>query len=290
MYKHNKKRNIGLISEFFSRYIASAFVDGRHEDIDKANAVWKKHINPKTEVYKEFLLFNALHETTLRDRNVAHSLLEKVKTEVKKQSQERLDKEKNSLINEINRSLKDEHFFDRSVEDYRNIASIQLLMNAWRGVGFRGTLSDLAMLEESVIDGMLREKPEVKDDIANVSSSDVDGLVVRMMTEKFNRKYAQALNSEQSEIVRLFAFHDRSQQVNDRLVRILENIRTSTLKEIRASLFMEAYQRPLNNKLKEIEEMIVDNGKYRDTTQISEDLVAFYMTLSKLKEEMESPE
>lgn len=290
MYKHNKKRNIGLISEFFSRYIASAFIDDRHEDIEKANAVWKKYINPKTETYKEFLLFNALHEASLKDRNVAHSLLERVKSEVKKQSQDKLDKEKNSLINEINRSLKDEKFFDRSVDDYRGIASIQLLMNAWRGIGFRGSLADLAVLEESVIDSMLKPKAQISEDIANVSSGDVDGLVIRMMTEKFNRKYSQTLNEEQANIVRLYAFCDRSTQVKENLANLLETIRVEALGLINSSLLMEEYNRPLTGKLQEIKEMMAADGKFADTKQITEEMVAFYMTVSKLKEEMESPE
>jgi hypothetical protein len=290
MYKHNKKRNIGLISEFFSRYIASAFIDERHEDIEKANAIWKKHVAPGTEIHKELMLFNALHETTLKDRNVAHSLLERVKEEVKKQSQATLDKEKNSLINEIKRSLADDQFFNRNVDDYRTIASIQLLMNAWRGIGFKGSLSDLALLEESIVDNMLRPKPEVAEELANICSADVDGLVVQIMAEKFNRKYAESLNKEQAEIVCSYAFRDRSKQAAGQLSQLLEKIRQSTLKHIKQSIVLESYGGPLTNKLKEIGQLIESGGKYHDVTKISDDLITFYMSLSKLKEEMESPE
>ena len=82
-FKHNKKRNIGLISEFFSRYIATAFIDGRHGDIEKANKIWQKYISPSTETYRELVLFNALHDTALKNKQIAHSLLEKVKSEVR---------------------------------------------------------------------------------------------------------------------------------------------------------------------------------------------------------------
>jgi len=290
MYKHNKKRNIGLISEFFSRYMAAAFVDGRHADIEKANAVWRKYINPKTEAYREYVLFNALHETSLKDRNVAHSLLEKVKSEVKKQSQDRLDKEKNSLINEINSALKDPEFFGRSVEDYRDMASIQLLMNAWRGIGFKGSLSELATLEESVLDSMLKTKVQVTDAAADFSSEDVDGLVVRFMTEKFNRKYGSSLNKEQSDIVRLFAFSSKDNDAKESLVRLLETIRKTTLEVLDSRTLKESIGVPLSKKLLEIKEMLSTGGKYGNVQDLSEDTISFYMTVSKLKEEMESSE
>lgn len=290
MYKHNKKRNIGLISEFFSRYMAAAFVDGRHADIEKASAIWQKHVHPQSETHKEFVLFTALHETSLKDRNVAHSLLQRVEKEIRKQSQEKLDKEKNSLINEINLSLKDSQFFSRSVEDYRNLASIQLMFNAWRGVGFKGSPADLATLEEGVIDGMLKEKRPVSDNLANVSSDDVDHLVVKMMTEKFNRKYDQTLNIEQKRIVQLHALSAKDQASKQKLTELLENIRRSTLSSIARSTLKESFGTPLKNKLQEIRSMMIDGGKYADTTAPSDDHIVFYMTVSKLKEEMESPE
>lgn len=290
MYKHNKKRNIGLISEFFSRYMAAAFVDGRHADIEKANAVWQKHINPSTETYKEFVLLNALHEVSLKDRNVAHKMLGRIESEIKKQSQQKLDKEKNSLINEINTSLKDPEFFSRSVEDYRDIASIQLLFNAWRGIGFKGTPADLAVLEESVLENMLKTKSGVNDDLANFSSDDVDALVVRMMTEKFNRKYEQVLNEEQKRLVQLYALSGKDIESLNSLQLMLESIRSNALSGITRSTLRESNGSVLARKLSEIRGMLAEGGKYCNTLVVSDDMVAFYMTVSKLNEEMESPE
>lgn len=288
MYKHNKKRNIGLISEFFSRYMAFAFVDGRHSDIEKANSIWQKHINPSTETHREFVLFNALHEVSLKDRNVAHTLLRRLEAEIKKQSQKKLDKEKNALIVEINLSLKDPEFFGRSVEHYRDFASIQLLFNAWRGIGFKGTPADLAVLEESVIDIMLRDKPVVNESIADFSADEVDALVVRMMTEKFNRKYNQALNDEQKKIVQLYTLSQKDNSCKQNLQVLLESIREDTLGHIGALPVKESQS--LRNKLAEIKAMLTEGGKYSDVTTVTDDAISFYMTVSKLKEEMESPE
>ena len=78
-FKHNKKRNIGLISEFFSRYIAEAFIDERHDDIAKARQLWEKHVHPKSATYTELQVFNALHESNLKSKEIAFSMLEKAK-------------------------------------------------------------------------------------------------------------------------------------------------------------------------------------------------------------------
>ena len=93
-FKHNKKRNIGLISEFFSRYIAEAFIDERHDDIAKARQLWEKHVHPKSATYTELQVFNALHESNLKSKEIAFSMLEKAKAVCKKQSQLKLDEEK----------------------------------------------------------------------------------------------------------------------------------------------------------------------------------------------------
>jgi len=288
-FKHNKKRNIGLISEFFSRYIATAFIDGRHGDIEKANRIWQKYISPKTETYKEFVLFNALHDTALKNKQIAHSLLERVKSEVQKQSQEKLDREKSALINEINVSLKDSDFFKRSVSNYRTIASVQLLMNAWRGTGFKGGFADLAVLEESILEHMLQDKVLITEEMANVSAEDIDSLVVKIMTEKFNRKYSDTLNPEQKEIVRLFAFSGKDSAARTELVSLLSQIQEKTLKVMSSRTLNESsLDRPLRNKLAEIKALMSDGGEYGDVTKLTEDAISFYMTISKLREEMES--
>jgi hypothetical protein len=83
--KHNKKRNIGLLSEFFSRYIGEAFLDGRHDDIEKAKKIWETHVHPNSESYKELQIFNALHDTNVGSKELALSLFERTRNICKNQ-------------------------------------------------------------------------------------------------------------------------------------------------------------------------------------------------------------
>ena len=104
-FRHNKKRNVGLLSEFFARYIAKALLEKRFDDIEKAKSVWNKFVNPKTEIYKEFSYFNSLQNSSLKNREIAFNLLETVKHKTKKQNQKKLDEEKSRFIDEINNQL-----------------------------------------------------------------------------------------------------------------------------------------------------------------------------------------
>lgn len=290
MLKHNKKRNVGLINEFFARFIASAFIDNRHEDIDKASRIWKKYVNSKTELYKELVLFNALHESSFKNKEIAFSLLEKVRALAKTQSQEKLDKEKSALISEISAALRDSKFFDREVPNYKSIASVQLLMNAWRGVGFKGKIEDLASisnLEENVLVHMLKNKSPVLEEASQLSPEDVDGLVVKIMNSKFNKKYSEILNEEQKKIVNLFVFSGQDAVKKQELLSILESIRTETLELLKKETLKEGIDRGLKKKLIEIRGLL-EAGEYKELSSLNDDTISFYMTVSKLKEEMVS--
>jgi hypothetical protein len=283
-FKHNKKRNIGLISEFFSRYIAEAFIDERHDDIAKARKLWEKHVHPKSATYTELQVFNALHESNFKSKEIAFSMLEKAKAVCKKQSQLKLDEEKASLINEVSSILGDKSFFDRSVPDYKTFASVQVLMNAWRGTGFKGSISEMAQLEEMILEHILtvKNKPEI--DASDVTTSEVNSLVVKLMTEKFNAKYNGLLNEAQKEIVNLYMLSHSSKENREHLVSLLENLKVCTLKSLKSPVMTEGLDRILKSKLGEVISLLEGS----DLSNITDETITFYMSVAKLKEEMEN--
>lgn len=283
-FKHNKKRNIGLLSEFFSRYIAEAFLDGRNNDIYEARRLWEKHVHQKSSLYAELQIFNALHESNLNSKEIAFSLLERAKDICRKQSQSKLDSEKAALLAEINNTLGDKAFFERSIPDYKMYASVQVLMNAWRGIGFKGSISEMATLEESILSHILTQKHKNIADASTFTPSEVDGLVVKLMTEKFNSKYNGLLNETQKDIVNLYMLSNNSKENKEKLVNLLENIRSTTLKALKSPVITEGFERVLKNKLGDINTLLENS----DLTNINDNTITFYMSVAKLKEEMES--
>lgn len=283
-YKHNKKRNIGLLAEFFSRHIAQAFIEGRHDDIAKARAFWDKHIHPKSLAYAELQVFSALHESTLTSQDVAYSLLQKAKKICEGQSQAKLDAEKAQFINEVSYILKDKEFFDKAVPDYKSYASVQVLMNAWRGTGFKGSISELAQLEESVLNHVLTEKKREEFDASSLTTGEVDNLVVKIMTEKFNTKYNDSLNEDQKTIVQLYTMGTNKAGLNEMLIDLGEK----TLKILKSQVITESFDRSLKTKLKDITNLLETKYQVSNETVLTDDIITFYMSVAQIKEELES--
>jgi hypothetical protein len=149
--KHNKKRNAGLLNEFFARYIAKTIIEKRDSDLQKAKGIFLKHFHEGTDLHRELKMFNALYETKLASRDAAVSLINQVKQNCKLQSQAKIDLEKSALLHEINLYLGDPNFFDQDIPDYRDYATIQVLMNHWRCDLLTENLSEAAQLEDKLI-------------------------------------------------------------------------------------------------------------------------------------------
>lgn len=285
-FRHNKKRNVGLLSEFFARYIAKALLEKRFDDIEKAKSVWNKFVNPKTEIYKEFSYFNSIQNSSLKNREIAFNLLETVKHKTKKQNQKKLDEEKSRFIDEINNQLKDKEFFDREIPSYKDFASIQILLNAWRGIGFKGSLNEMVELEDSVLGILLTEKKEDKqlqDSPLDMTTEEVDGLVLKIMTEKANVKFAKVFNKEQQRIVQLYLFSENNSSTQQELFVLLENIRKDSQEKINKTINSpKELDKQTCEKLNSILSLIQENKKQ----DITDESVMFHMNLAKLKEEL----
>jgi hypothetical protein len=287
-FKHNKKRNIGLLSEFFSRYIANALIEKRYKDIDKAKKIWTEFCNSNSEIHKELTMFNALYSSNLKSREIGFSLLENVKKACKTQNQRRLDEEKSRLIDAITLQLKDPKFFDREIPEYKNYANVQILMNSWRGIGFKGSINEISQLEDTVLQEMLTEKKTINESSVpalEMTNEDIDGLVIKLMTEKANEKFERTLTSGQQQLVKLYVLAGKSQDTERKLKSLMESIRNTTETSI-----LESLKNPKNidNKVSQKLEKVLGMLKEESNKAVSDDSIMFHMTLDKLKEELKS--
>lgn len=285
MLKHNKKRNVGLLNEFFARYMAKAIVEKRFSDVDRAKELFSKHFHRGTDLHRELKMFEALRNTNIVSKSVATSLIEQVKSSCKLQSQARLDLEKSALLHEVNLYLNDPKFFDQEIPDYRDFATIQVLLNHWRGGLLTENLSEIAQLEDKVFVRLI-SKPVVteRQDALSMTNQDVDGLVVSLMTEKLNKKFTTELNENQKKILQLYVFSKEDSDTKGRLISLLEGMRTSALSSIQKAMEHDPDAQNVSGKLKSIQTMLQED--YRDTTKLDDKMVTFYMTVSKLEEEL----
>lgn len=285
--KHNKKRNIGLLYEFFTRFIGKAILENRDNDIVKAKTLLKKHMNRGTDLYKELKLFKVLSEANVSNREQALHLINRVREAVKYQSQARLELEKTSLIHEVNSNLNADLFFEESITDYKKLGVIQVLLNTWRDETLKeSVVGETVYLEEKLIEFMTNNKS--KDDsqqALQMTSEDVDRLVVNLMTEKVNKKYSN-LNEEQKDVIRLYVFSKDDTQVKESLVEKLSGIKNKFLAVLPAHRHEFENDKVLIDKLSEVKNTLLK--EYSDFSSVNDDMVGFYLGLSKLEHEVKS--
>lgn len=286
--KHNKKRNSGMLSEFFAMQIADFIVSRNYNKVAVTKKLWNKYVHSGTELQKEMALFDAIRSKTFKNKQVAYDLLSKVKLAAKKLNQEKLDREKTSLIREAKNMFGDE-FFNKSINSYTQLASIQILLNHCSSKNlFEGVINPaMAELEDKILGFMMVERQEPKydlDEILGMTEEDVDGLVVNIMREKVDKKFSPRLTEDQKKILQQFVFDDDKSNLKE----TLENLRDETLGLIKEELIVKNPPKLERDKLNNIHELLQKD--YHDVSNLNETMVEFYMTVSKLNDELKDEE
>jgi hypothetical protein len=273
---HNKKRNVGIVYELMLRHIASCLVEGKNSSAQSALDLLSKSFSSETELYKEFRLFNALANSTVTSSSVAAAILSEARSAARRTDFKKLNREKSELIKEINHKLVDDEFYYRKIPQYRSYATIQRLLNSWRA-GDRSNLAEAVQLESQVVDHLLEEK-QLEKDVQSHVSEDIDSLVVKILSEKFNKKYGETLNHEQKSLVRTYVFSIVSDG-GEKITSLLESMRKRTLKEIKA-LESKTENKTIQEKIPEVVFKI--NELRCDSPD--DDLISKYLTVSQLKQ------
>jgi|LWDU01.1.fsa_nt_gi hypothetical protein len=200
---HNKKRNVGVIYEVLVRYIAECIVEKRIDERRIASRILKKYYAKGTEVFKEHRLFKSLVETTVSTETVAASILSEAKKASKSFNEKKLDKEKSSLIREINYQLGSDSIYNIRINDYTLYATIQTCLNEWKKP-VSDNLVLLAEYENHIMNRLIASKDATNPYFDKMK--DVDNFVVKLMAEKFNERYSGALDESQRTLLRSYVF------------------------------------------------------------------------------------
>ena len=129
---HNKRRNAGLLWEFIVRRMSSALVEGDKAAQAVAMKMLKRHFVQGSELCRELRLVRSLVATTVSSDAVAASILGEARAAARRLDHAKLDQEKTALLRDIMRTFRDDSFFEQHIEDYRQYATVQTLVNEWR--------------------------------------------------------------------------------------------------------------------------------------------------------------
>jgi len=283
--KHNKKRNSGMLRDFFATYIAESVVSKNNAKVSAAKKVWKRHVRLGSELRKEMRLFEALHGKRIKSKQVAYDLLSKVKKAANNLNREELDREKTALIRDINQTL-GESFFRQQVKDYTEQASIQILMNYCSSNTLKEGVINPAMteIEDRILSYMTSVADAPKDgrqlnEVLKQSEKEADGLVVNIMREKMNKKFSPRLTDDQKTILQQYVFDADTKKLKETLTVLRDDTLRLITEELNGKI-----DKTNREKLENIRGLLEND--YKDISNLSETTVTFYMTVSKLNDEL----
>ena len=273
MPKHNKKRNIGIIYEQLLQTLSRAVINKDRDQIKNIKEILSGNFKPGTHLYREFRLFNALVNTTVPSDSLASRILDEAKRGAINFDLKQLNLEKSKLIKSINYKLNDPKFYSQRVDEYRSYATVQTLLDDWRR-GEKANMTKLVEYELKVHSMLLSDKRANK--LSEKVNPEVNKVTVKIMLEKFNKKYGSTLNSEQMNIVKDYIFNSDSQ-----IIPKLKQVKENTLKELN-SLKKTCDNKILVSKVDKVYESVVT----LDENIISDDNMSRFMLVSRLKEEI----
>lgn len=273
---HNKKRNVGIIYEQLLATAARGLVENDITKVKTAQRIIKRFFKPGTELYKEHRLFKALVEPYIADGSLATKILGEAKNAARMHEQEHLEREKSKLIKEINYSF-GKSFYNQMIESYTDYATVQTLLNDWRSYG-NADIARVSLYENKVHNILTREK--VHKQLNEEKTPEVNTLVVKLMTEKFNNKYGKQLTEVQKTLIKQYVFvQDGGNSTG--FVNTLKNIKENTLKQI-TNYKAKCDNQIVMKKLDEVRNNVFD----LDVNQLNDTTFSRFLKLVDLSEEL----
>jgi len=274
--KHNKKRNVGIVYELLLQHISNKLIEGDKRSAKIATKLIEQNFKKGTELYKEFRLFNALSKSNITNTHTVASIINEAKIASKKLDQKKLEREKSKLLKDINYRINDKNFYYRSIPNYRDLGLVQMALNEWRTT--ESDIKKLVDLEVRIGELLLKDKNIITEDKDyNVTHS--DRLVLKILTEKFNKRYNDDLTRDQKKIIEHYVF------LSGKNPSLLENFFTQKKKE--AIVILESFEDKSDNKYLLSK---VDNVKSKinelNSTNINDTSVIKFLTLTKMINEI----
>jgi len=183
--KHSKYKNTGILFELLTRQITSDTISGGN---NKALSILKKYFNSKSELLKEYKIYNALSTKSYQDENKATILVNTLIEAHNKLNRSQLRREKYNLIKELKSTYDLNDFFKAKITNYKTMASIYNLTE-------NKDATPLSIVDSKVqlIEHITKPSEKVKKNVVmetyNHEDKNTRLLTQKILLEKFNDKY-----------------------------------------------------------------------------------------------------
>ena len=183
--KHSKYKNTGILFELLTRQITSDTISGGN---NKALSILKKYFNSKSELLKEYKIYNALSTKSYQDENKATILVNTLIEAHSKLNLSRLRREKYNLIKELKSTYDLNDFFKAKITNYKTMASIYNLTENKDATPLSIVDSKVQLIEH-LTKSIEKVKKNVVMETYNHEDKNTRLLTQKILLEKFNEKY-----------------------------------------------------------------------------------------------------
>jgi hypothetical protein len=228
--KHNKYKNTGILFELLLRQITSDTISGK--DSAAVNIV-KQYFN-KTELLKEYKLYQTLINSKQLNENKAEMLINSVLDISSRLNKSKLRSEKYNLIKEVRKNYDIENFFKAKINNYSQYAAVYNLIEAKNTSEFiepSQVIENKITLLEHITNKNI-DTENVKDKVLEEYVQMDKGtrlLVYKILLEKFNEKYSNLTSSQKKVLKEYISNVSNTTKLRDFVNASYESLKTELI-------------------------------------------------------------
>jgi len=277
--KHSKFKNTGVLFELLVRQVTADTLNG--QDSSSLGIIQKYFV--KTELGKEYRLYETLTKNTSLTEGKANLLIQTLLETSKKLNRGSLKREKYNLINEIRKNYNLEDFFKTKLPNYKVHAAFYTLTEVQNTEALVNTdiiVNNKMTLLEHLSTSSITEKKVEAEILQEFQSYDKDTrmLTYRILMEKFNGKY-DGLHISQKEVLRQYVNSVDSTPV----LREFYNTEVGKIKAQLNELNSQVTDKAVQIKINEVSNLIEELDK---TSKITSDNIVNILQYLELVEEL----
>ena len=203
--KHSKVKNTGVLFELLVRQITLEVLNG--DKTENAKHIVKEFFAAGTELNKELRLYDLLLKEKYNSESKAEMFVDTVSQAHAKLNENKLAKEKYSLIKEINEKFELEQFLSSPITNYKVLASIYKVFESKKSENYdiKDIFNSKVTLIENIIARPSTKTNKIEDTklIESYKQQDKDLrlLTYKILVETFNKKYTN-LDASQKNLLK----------------------------------------------------------------------------------------
>jgi hypothetical protein len=280
-FKHNKKRNSGLIYEFLVRKMTESLIERDSKSYKQSLGIIKKYFSKGQPLDRERQLFEAITRTRGIKKSVGAGIIQEVITVARKLDHRVINIKKSNVIKDIHRTFGRGLFSSYRLQEYKAFASIQMLINSCNP---KATINE-SVQRVQLADALINYMSTVP--VADVEKVNSDPLVYKIAMQKFNDRYDDSLNESQKRLLKCYAKALASPpSKSERAVRtLLRNEQKRLILDISAESGIKEIieDKNMSKKLKEAKAMLHEMDLSKSLDKRVEDLLLYCSLVEELK-------